>query len=328
MKAVVYTEYGGPEVLRLEEVERPTPKQKEVLVRVAAVSINKSDWEFLTATPAYVRAWGLRRPTFPILGSDIAGTVEATGPGATRFKEGDPVFGDLLYRWGGFAEYARAPEESLSLKPPTISFEIAAALPEAGLVALQGLRVGGEIQAGERVAINGAGGGAGSFAVQIAKFAGAEVTGIDSTEKLEFLRTLGADYVVDYTREDFTKNVERYDRILDLYASHSLTDYRRSLRPGGRYVMVGGTVPQVLRTALLGPVRSIIGTKKTGMLAYTPNESMSELVTLVERGNVNPVIERHYQLEEVGEALRHVGEGRAKGKIVVRVVAGTADRAS
>ncbi len=252
MKAVVRERYGPPEMLRLEEVDRPIPKDNEVLVQVRAVSVNASDWEILRGKPLYSRIGGPFRPSHRTLGSDIAGRVEAIGSAVTRFRPGDEVFGDNLALMGGFAEYARAAEKSLALKPTGLSFEEAAAIPQAGVIALQGIRRKGNVQPGQRVLINGAGGGAGSFAVQLAKVAGAEVTGVDSTAKLDFVRSLGADHVVDYTREDFTRTGEHYDLVLDVTAHRSVFDYRRALAARGRYLYVGGSVSTLLQILTVG----------------------------------------------------------------------------
>ena len=229
MKAIVYTEYGPPDVLQLKEIEKPIPKDNEVLIKVHAVSVNASDWEFLTGTPAYVRMWGLFKPKYKVLGSDIAGRAEAVGNSVKKFRPGDEVFGDILGSFGGLAEYACAPEDSLMLKPASMTFEQASAMPQAGLVALQGLCDKGQIQSGQRVLVNGAGGGAGTFAVQLAKSLGAKVTGVDSARKLELMRSIGADYVIDYRQEDFTRNGQQYDLILDLVARRSVFDNKRAL---------------------------------------------------------------------------------------------------
>ncbi len=262
MKAIVYTKYGPPDVLQLKEVEKPTPKDKEVLIKIHATSVNASDWEGLKGSPLYTRIWGLLKPKNQILGSDIAGRVEAVGRNVKQFQQGDEVFGDILYCGGGFAEYVCAPEDALMLKPASMTFEEAATVPQAALITLQGLRDKGQIQPGQKVLINGAGGGAGTFAVQIAKSFGAEVTGVDSTKKLDMMRSIGADQVIDYTQEDFTQNGQRYDLILDLVASHSIFDYKRALTPKGVYVMVGGSMAHIFQTLFLGSLISITGTKK------------------------------------------------------------------
>ena len=317
MKAVVYTEYGSPDVLELKEVEKPAPGDNEVLVEVHAVSVNASDWEFLTGKPLYIRIWGLLKPRHRILGSDIAGRVEAVGRNVKQFQPGDEVFGDILGTWGGFAEYVCAPEEALLPKPASMTFEQAAAIPQAAVVALQGLRDSGRIQRGQKVLINGAGGGAGTFALQIARVFDGELTGVDNTEKLGMMRSLGADHVIDYTREDFTKNGQCYDLILDLVAHHSIFDYKRALRPGGIYVLVGGSMARILQVLFLGPWISMTGSKKMGILPAKRNKDLDFIIELFESGNVVPVIDRRYTLSEVAEALRYLGEGHAKGKVVI-----------
>src|ERR687893_1331054 len=242
MKAMVYTQYGPPEALQLEDVAKPTPKDDEVLIKVRAVSVNRSDWEGLRGKPLYARIGGLLRPRRQILGSDIAGRVEMAGRNIRRFQPGDEVFGDILPRLGGFAEYVCARESALALKPASMTFEQAAAIPQAAVIALQGIRDNGQVQPGQKVLINGAGGGAGTFAVQLAKLYGAEVTGVDNTGKLEFMRTLGADHVIDYTREDFTRTGKQYDLILDVVAHRSVLAYKRALKSTGTYFFVGGSV--------------------------------------------------------------------------------------
>jgi len=318
MKAAVRRRYGPPDVVKLEEIERPSPGEGEVLIQVHAVSLNASDWEFLTADPAYVRLWGPFKPRQKVLGSDVAGRVEAVGKGAEKLRPGDEVFGDILGRWGGLAEYACAPEDSLMRKPAGMSFEQASAIPQAALVALQGLCDKGRLRSGQRVLINGAGGGAGTFAVQLARSLGAEVTGVDSARKLELMRSLGADHVIDYTREDFTRNGQHYDLILDLVARRSVFDARRALGPQGRYVLAGGSLPRILEALLLGPLLSM-GGRKLGILGVRANEGLAHVVELFEAGTVVPVIDKTYPLSEAAEALRYLGEGQALGKVVVAV---------
>lgn len=320
MKAIVYERYGSPEVLRLQEVPKPTPAADEVLVKVVAVSVNRSDWEGLTGRPLYARFLGLWRPGRPVLGSDIAGRVEAVGKDHTLFKPDDEVFGDILGRLGGFAEYVNVRGTTLALKPPGFSFEQAAAIPQAGVIALQGIRDRGQVRPGQRVLVNGAGGGAGMFAVQLAKLYGAEVTGVDNALKLEFMRSLGADQVIDYAREDFTRGGQQYDLILDLIAYRSVFDYARALKPGGRYLAVGGSVATLLQLVLLGPwVRRISG-KSLGVLAVQANrEDLLEVARLCLEGKVVPFIDKRYPLSEVPQALRYLGEGHVKGKVVITV---------
>ena len=320
MKAIVYTKYGPPEVLQLKEVERPTPTDDEVLIKVQAVSVNRSDWEILTGTPLYARLGGLLRPRHQILGSDIAGRVELTGRNIRRFQQGDEVFGDILGRMGGFAEYVCARERSLALKPGSMTFEEAAAIPQAAVIALQGVRDKGQVKPGQKVLINGAGGGAGMFAVQLAKLYGAEVTGVDNASKLDFMSSLGADHVIDYAREDFTKNGKQYDLILDVVAHRSVFTYERALRLNGSYFAVGGSVATFFQILLLGPWIRITTDEKIHVLAVRPNlKDMVHVTELCEAGKVVPVIDRRYTLSEVPEAIRYLGEGRVKGKVVITV---------
>ena len=320
MKAIVYTKYGSPEVLQLKEVAKPTPKDDEVLIKVQAVSVNRSDWEGLTGKPLYARIGGLLRPRNQILGSDIAGQVEMAGRNVRRFQPGDEVFGDILPRLGGFAEYVCARESALALKPANMTFEEAAAIPQAAVIALQGIRDKGQVQPGQKVLTNGAGGGAGTFAVQLAKLYGAETTGVDNTGKLDFMRSLGADHVIDYTREDFTKNGKQYDLILDIVAHRSVFAYKRALRSNGSYFLTGGSVATIFQILLLGPGISMIESKKLRILAVRPNiEDLNFMKELIEAGKVTPVIDKMYPLSEVPEAIGYVGDGRAQGKVVISV---------
>jgi NADPH:quinone reductase-like Zn-dependent oxidoreductase len=320
MKAFVYTKYGPSEVLQLKEVAEPTPKDDEVLIKVQAVSVNRSDWEGLRGKPLYARIGGLLRPRQQILGSDIAGRVEIAGRNIRRFQPGDEVFGDILPRLGGFAEYVCARESALALKPASMTFEEAAAIPQAAVIALQGIRDKGQVKPGQKVLINGAGGGAGTFAVQLAKMYGAEVTGVDNTGKLEFMRSLGADHVIDYTQEDFTKNGKQYDLIIDIVAHHSVFAYKRALRSNGSYFLAGGSVATILQVLLLGPWISMIESKKMRVLAVRPNtEDVDFMKELIEAGKITPVIDKTYPLSEVPEAIGYVGEGYARGKVVISV---------
>ncbi|GMQ85971.1 MAG: NAD(P)-dependent alcohol dehydrogenase [Acidimicrobiia bacterium] len=324
MKAIVYRQYGSPDVLELQDVEKPVVGDDGVLIRVHAASVNRSDWETLTAHPVYVRLGGagFLKPKRTILGSDIAGRVEAVGDNVTQFRPGDEVFGDILWHGlGGFAEYVSVSENApLVLKPTSMTFEEAAAIPQAAVLALQGLRDKGQIQQGHTVLVNGAGGGAGTFAVQIAKSLGAEVTGVDSTTKLDMMRSTGADHVIDYTSEDFAKGGRRYDRILDFAGHRSIFAYRRALRPEGTYVMVGGSMPRLLQLVVVGSLISRMGSTQMGLLMAKPNkEDLSYLAGLVDDGVVTPVIDKRYELSEVPEALRYLGEGRVRGKLVIAV---------
>jgi NADPH:quinone reductase-like Zn-dependent oxidoreductase len=320
MKAVVYTRYGSPEVLRFTDVEKPTPKDNEVLVKVQAVSLNGSDWEALRGKPLYARIMGPFRPRHHILGSDIAGRVEATGRTTTQFQPGDDVFADILSYMGGFAEYVCVPESALAPMPAGMTYEEAAALPQAGAIALQGIWDKGQVQPGQKVLINGAGGGSGMYAVQLAKLHGAEVTGVDNPEKLEFIRSLGADHVIDYTRADFTRNGRRYDLILDLAAHRSALAYKGSLVPGGRYLYVGGSAATLLQVLLIGPLLGRAEGKKLRLLAVRSGaQRLAPLVGLCRAGKIATAIDCRYRLHEVPEALRYLGEGHAKGKLVAIV---------
>jgi len=322
MKAMVYTEYGPPEVLQLKEVEKPAPKDNEVLVNVRAASVNYSNLHLVSGEPFAIRLMtgGLLKPKFTIPGTDIAGRVEAVGRDIKQFRPGDEVFGDLSdCGRGGFAEYVAVPENALALKPANLSFEEAAAVPEAALVALQGLRDKGQIQKGQKVLIYGASGGIGTFAVQIAKTFGAEVTGVCSTRNLEMVRSIGADHVIDYTKEDFTQNGQQYDLILATAGYRSIFDYKRALSPNGIYVATGGAMAQIFQGLILGPWISMTGSKKMSSLTVKPNQDLAFMKELIEAGKIKPVIDRRYTLSEVPEALRYYGEGHARGKVVITV---------
>ena len=322
MKAIVYTEYGTPDVLHLKDVEKPAPKENEVLVKVHATSVNAADWHLLTADIFLVRLKsGLLKPKYTILGCDIAGQVEAVGRDVKQFKPGDAVFGDVFgLNFGGFAEYVSAPESDLALKPANLSFDEAAAVPLAAKTALQGLRDLGHIQSGQKVLINGASGGVGTFAVQIAKYYGADVTAVCSTRNVDMARTLGADHVIDYTKEDFTQNGQQYDLILAVNGYHPISAYRRALTPKGIYVMTGGSMAQLLEVMLQGPLMSKKDGQQLGALTLKPNpKDLPLLKELLETGKVVPVIDKRYSLSEVPDALRYFGEGHAKGKVVITV---------
>jgi NADPH:quinone reductase-like Zn-dependent oxidoreductase len=320
VKAVVYSRYGPPEQMRVVEVDRPAPGAGEVLVKVRAVSLNGSDWETLRGRPAYARIAGPFRPRFRTLGSDIAGDVAEVGPGVSRFRPGDTVFGDNLALMGGFAEFARVRETALAAIPDGLSYDVASTLPQAGVIALQGIRSKGDVRRGQRVLINGAGGGAGSFAVQLAKLAGAEVTGVDLAGKLDFVRSLGADHVIDHTREDFTRTGERYDLVLDLAGRRSVFAYRRALAPGGRYLYVGGSVPTLLQVLLVGPLVGRRSGRKVRMLVVRPNgPDLLTIAELCRAGTIVPSIDRRYPLDEVPRALRRMGDGQSHGKVVITV---------
>lgn len=323
MKAIVYKEYGSPDVLHLEEVAMPIPADGEVLVKVQAASVNAADWRLMRADPFLARLYtGLFKPTrFQILGGDIAGRVEAVGKDVSQFKVGDEVFGEVSASgFGGFAEFKCARENELVLKPANLSFEEAAAVPLAALAALQGLRDKGRIQSGQKVLIYGASGGVGTFAVQIAKCFGADVTAVCSTAKMELARSLGADHVLDYTQEDFTQSGARYDLILAANGDRSIFDYKRALNEGGIYVMVGGKAGQLFQALLLGPWISMLGSKKMRAVTSKPNqEDLLFLKELIESGKLKPVIDRRFPLSEVADAVRYIEAGHATGKVVISV---------
>jgi NADPH:quinone reductase-like Zn-dependent oxidoreductase len=323
MKAVVYKKYGPPEVLQLKEVEKPTPKDNEVLIKVYATSVNVEDLDYLTGKSWAVRMLGPLKPKYSILGFDVAGRVDAIGKGVKKFQRGDEVMGDLFnYGFGAFAEYVSAPEKSLVLKPASMTFQEAATVPSRAILALQGLRGKRQLQPGQKVLINGAGGGVGPFAVQIAKHFGAEVTAVDSTKKLEMLRSIGADHVIDYSEEDFTKNGQQYDLILDIAGHHSICDYKRVLSSNGIYSLVGGSRFTIFQTLFLGPLISMATSKKIGIIAWKPNrkQDLDFIKELSESGKLVPVIDRRYQLTEAAEALRYFEEGQPQGKVVITVV--------
>ncbi len=322
MKAIVYEKYGSADVLQLKEVEKPGLNDDEVLVKVHAASVNAYDWHFLNADIFLVRlAAGLLKPKNTRLGADIAGRVETVGKNIKQFKPGDEVFGDIgSYGNGGFAEYISVPESALAFKPANLSFEEAAAVPMAAVTALQGLRDAGQIQPGQKVLINGGSGGVGTFAVQIAKSFGAEVTAVCSTRNMDTARKLGADYVIDYTQEDFTKIGQQYDLILAVNGYHPISAYKRALAPKGIYVMAGGSPAQIFQALLMGKWMSKTGGKTMGVLTVHLNQKdLGFLKELLEAGKVVPVVERCYPLNEAAEALRYLGAGHAKGKIVITI---------
>ena len=324
MKAIVYCDYGLAN-LKLEDVEKPTPTDDQVLVKVRAASVNPYDWHFIEGTPKIMRLGvGLRKPKDTRLGVDFAGTIEAVGKNVTQFKPGDDVFGG---RGGAFAEYVcRRAEGAVALKPASITFEQAASVNIAGITALQALRDKGKIQPGQKVLINGASGGVGTFAVQIAKSFGADVTGVCSTRNVDLVRSLGADHVIDYTKEDFAKGTERYDVILDNVPNHSLSECRHILNPKGKYVMIGGGGPndsrwvgpfgRVIHALLVSPFVS----QEMGMMMADANQKdLTVLADMMESGKVKPVIDRTYKLSEVPAAIAYLEEGHARGKVVITV---------
>jgi NADPH:quinone reductase-like Zn-dependent oxidoreductase len=321
MKAILCTKYGSPDVLRFEEVAKPAPKDDEVLIRVHSASVNAYDWHLLTADIFLVRVMsgGLIKPKFVIPGADMAGRVEAVGRNVKQFQPGDEVFGDISQ--GAYAEYACAPVEKLALKPVNLSFEEAAAVPMAALTALQGLRDEGKVQPGQKVLINGASGGVGTFALQIAKAFGAHVTAVCSLRNMEQALSLGADQVIDYTREDFTKSGQQYDLILAVNGYHPLSAYKRALTPYGIYVMAGGTMSQIFQATLLGSRMSEAGGRKMcGVSAKVDQKDLEQLKQLIEAGKIKPIIDRRYPFHESAEALRYLGTGHARGKIVINIV--------
>ncbi len=314
MKAFLSEKYGPPETLRLAEVEKPTANANEVLVKVLAVSVNPADWHTLRGKPIFARAsFGLRRPKTTILGVDVAGQVEAVGGDVTRFKPGDEVYANLFnHGYGGFAEYVAVPVDALVLKPANLSYEEAAAIPMAGVTALQGLRHHGEIGAGQKVLVNGASGGVGHFAVQIAKSYGSEVTGVTSTRNVDFVRSLGADRIIDYTREDFTRTEQSWDRIIDVVGNRSASDLRRALTPGGTCAVIGFTsMRKMLNVKLRG------GKQIPLVLAHATGKDVEFLGQLIEAGKLRPRIDRRYPFDQLPEAIRYLEEGRARGKVVV-----------
>jgi NADPH:quinone reductase-like Zn-dependent oxidoreductase len=324
MKAIVRSSYGSPDVLELRDIAKPVVKDDEVLVRVRASSVNTADIDYLRGRPTFARItpglYGLRAPTNRVLGLNVAGQVEAVGKDVTGLRPGDQVFGDMTqHGFGAFAEYVSAPERAFAMQPAGMTYEDSATLPHAAVLALQALRSGRKIQPGHRVLINGASGSVGPFAVQIAKALGAEVTGVCSTAKMEMVRSAGADHVIDYTQEDFTRNGRRYDRIVDIAGSHSIFACRRALRPRGTYLWVGGPTSRLLEAVLLGPLISLVGNRTIGMLSWKPfrKADVASLKELVDAGIVRPVIDRRYPLAEVPEALRYLEAGNALGKIVI-----------
>ena len=319
MKAIVLTKYGGPEVLQLAEVAKPAPNDDEILVEIHAAAANPLDYHRMRGGPARVAGWLMRIPESRRLGTDVAGRVEAVGQNVTQFQPGDEVFGCCV---GSFAEYACARENRVALKPANRSFEEASAVPVAAITALQGLRDAGQVRSGQRVVVNGASGGVGTFAVQLAKTFGAEVTGVCSTRNLDLVRSIGADHVVDYTRKDFTRNGQRYDLIFDAMGNRSVSDYRRALQPQGTCIIAGAySVPRLLGHLVLAPLQSKTGNRKVRLMTMTRinQKDLVVLKELLEAGKVLPVLDRCYPLRETAEAIGYLEQRHARGKVVITV---------
>ncbi|MGZ8545563.1 MAG: NAD(P)-dependent alcohol dehydrogenase [Flavisolibacter sp.] len=318
MKAIVYQQYGGPEVLKMQEVEKPVPKDDEVLVKVKAVSINDWDWSLMKGDAVNRMINGFKKPRIQILGSDIAGIVETIGKSVKSFTPGDEVYGDLSNHWGGFAEYVCAPEKNLAIKPPQMLFTEAAALPQAGMLAVQGLMDCGNIRKAERVLINGAGGGVGTIGIQIAKLYKAEVTGVDNSFKQEQMLSLGFDHVLDYTKDDFTSNSLKYDLILDVKTYRSVLDYARALKPGGRYVTAGGSIGRLFQALLYMPLFYLFSKKRILIVNLKINKDLQYLNELYEAGKLKPVIEK-YDFEDYQQAFLRYGSMQHFGKVVLEI---------
>jgi NADPH:quinone reductase-like Zn-dependent oxidoreductase len=319
MKAIVYTKYGTPDNLELKELSRPIPKDDEVLVKVYAASLN--DWDLGLLEGDFVNRIlnGFRKPKIQILGSDIAGRVEVVGKNVKKFKAGDEVFGDLSGTWGGFAEFVCAKEKALAVKSARMSFQEAAAIPQAAMLAVQGLIDTGKIEAGQKILVNGAGGGVGTFAIQIAKQFAVEMTGVDSAAKLTMLREMGYDHVIDYAKEDFTRHGKRYDLIVDAKTNRSVFSYMKALRPGGTYVTVGGAMSSLLQVLIFSPLMWIFYKRKFRIVALKPNKDLLYMNELFDAGKVIPVIDGPYSLHETPDAFIRFAKGLHRGKIVINV---------
>ena len=319
MKAIVYQKYGGTNQLNLVDVPLPTPKANEVLIKLRATSLNASDVEFLHGKPIYTRFSGAFKPKRTILGSDIAGIVSGAGANVTKFKINDAVFGDIFMHLGGLAEYVCAPESLLMLKPQNISFEQAAAMPQAAIVALQGLTKY-PIQPQQKVLINGAGGGAGSFAIQLAKSYDAIVTAVDGVDKQEFMRSLGADFTIDYKTQNFATNGQHYDLVLDLIATRSAAAIKPALSPQGKYILVGGSVPTILSILIGGFFATLSSSHKIGLLSHNYNvEDLAHICELFDRGEVLPLIDQVYALKDATKAIEKLISGHVRGKLVIKI---------
>lgn len=320
MKAVIYEKYGTAENLELKEIGKPVPKEDEVLIKIHAVSINDWDWQLLQGIPFINRIInGLFKPKIKILGSDVAGKIEAIGNDVKQFKLGDEVYGDLSNTWGGFAEYVCAKENALALKPAGMTFGQAAAIPQAAMLAVQSLIDKGNIQDGQKILINGAGGGVGTFGIQIAKQYDVEVTGVDNAEKLAMMKSLGFDYVIDYNKEDFTKSEYRYDLIIDTKTNRCVFEYVRALNPNGIYASVGGSTTKLLSVIIFAPLIKMILKKTMQLVVLKLNKDLAYINNLFKDGKIMPVLDEPYKLSELPEAMRSFGEGRHKGKIIITV---------
>ncbi len=317
MKAMVYKEYGDQEVLQMQTVPIPVPKEHEVLIKVHSVSLNASDWENLTGQPLYTRMWGLSRPGIGILGSDISGWVVAVGEKVSTFKKGEAVFGDLMEIWGGFGAYLCAPAKAISRKPIDLPFNKAAAIPQSATIAYQALHYRENWLKGKSVLINGAGGGAGSFAIQIAKLKGAKVTAVDHPSKIKFMKDLGADHTVDYTKSKFTELGKTYDLIVDFVAAHSIKAYRKALSPDGLYVLIGGSLNNIFQTLFKGSFYSLFSKKKMKILAAKPNKNLTEIIDLIHENKLKVCIDKEFQFNQIPQAMQYLGKGHAKGKVVI-----------
>ncbi|MCA9838204.1 MAG: NAD(P)-dependent alcohol dehydrogenase [Trueperaceae bacterium] len=326
MKAIVCPSYGSPDILEFQDVTKPSPKDNEVLVKIHAAGVNAGDWHLMRADPFLIRLmFGFTKPKQPILGGDFAGQVTAVGKNVSQFKVGDEVFG-ASSKFGAFAEYVAVSENTIVSKPTNMTFEQVAAVPTAAVTALQGLRDHGKIKAGQKVLINGASGGVGSFAVQIAKALGAEVTGVCSSGKMNMVRSLGADHVIDYKKEDFTKTGKQYDLILGVGGYHPLSAYKRALKPNGIYVMTGGKTKQMFETMSLGSLLSMTSSKKiTNFIVKINNQDLLFLTELLEQGKLSPVIDKSYPLTDVPKAIAKLESGKVKGKLVIKVASKTVE---
>lgn len=321
MKAITYTQYGPPNVLKLREVEKPTPVDNEVLVKIYAASINSWDWDMIRGKPYLFRVSGLFKPKYAIPGADISGVVESVGKNIRKFKTGDEVFGDLCEcGWGAYAEYVSVPESCLEKKPPGMTFEQAAAIPQAGVMALLAVRDKGDLKPGQKVLIIGAGGSVGTLAIQMAKSVGADVTVADKGNKLDTLLEMGADHAIDHTCVDFTRTGKQYDLIIDVVGSRSMSAYLKALSPGGKCLLVGGPAGRLLIIFLLGLITSKMSRKKVQLLMHKPNKVLSDISQLFEEGKVAPVIDKIYPLDQTAEAFRYYATVEFKGKVIIKIM--------